>query len=309
MYLDKSNCNSFFNKYVNFVDKISSFFKYEDNIRHLLYLIVPAFVLKYGISNESVILKCFESTKIYVSGTEERMVTAYFSRNIKKENNNYYTSKYIVLNEYKKASFTNLIDSIVHEFNHAVNSFNNEIKCDDKIICLRTGVSYMIYDKETLKFLRKSSDVYLEEIINTQQSEEIINIINSFNLLDVENVELSNMLYVLKNEIKNDKYKSNSYSFQSYICKELMQNKTFLPTISKLRFKGFVDNISDLFDDIIGKKGSYNHMCRLLEEIFNLELKYINSKFFKKGYLAIIRKKALEVISIISDYDNKCIYK
>ena len=99
MYLDKSNCNSFFNKYVNFVDKISSFFKYEDNIRHLLYLIVPAFVLKYGISNESVILKCFESTKIYVSGTEERMVTAYFSRNIKKENNNYYTSKYIVLNE------------------------------------------------------------------------------------------------------------------------------------------------------------------------------------------------------------------
>ena len=54
----------------------------------------------------------------------------------------------IILNEYKTASFTSLIDSIVHEYNHAVNSINNEIKCDDKTISLRTGISYMVYDKD-----------------------------------------------------------------------------------------------------------------------------------------------------------------
>lgn len=309
MNFDKSNCDSFFEKYIKFVDKISNDFRYDENIRHLLYLIVPAFVLKYGFSNESTILKCFETVKIYISGTEEKTVTAFFSRVINKKDSSFATYKSVILNEYKNATFTNLIDSIVHEYNHAVNSINNEIKYDDKTVSLRTGISYMIYDKETLKFLRKSDDIYLEEVINTEQSEEIIDIINSFNSLNIKNIELSNMLYALKNEIKDDNYKSNAYYFQSYICDELMKNKTFLPTISNLRFKGFVENISNLFDDVIGKKGSYNHLCCLLKEVFDLELKYINSKFFKKRFFSKLRRKSFEIISIINDYDSKCIYK
>ena len=58
----------------------------------------------------------------------------------------YYTDKAIVLNQYKNASLIDMLDNIIHEFNHAVNSMINEIKYDDKIVGMRTGLSYMIYD-------------------------------------------------------------------------------------------------------------------------------------------------------------------
>ena len=36
-------------KYISFVDEISNIYQYDGNIKHLLYLIVPAFVTKYTI--------------------------------------------------------------------------------------------------------------------------------------------------------------------------------------------------------------------------------------------------------------------
>ena len=33
-----------------FIDKISDQYKYDNNIRHLLYVIIPAFIIKYGVS-------------------------------------------------------------------------------------------------------------------------------------------------------------------------------------------------------------------------------------------------------------------
>lgn len=309
MVLNSGNINQFLDKYISFVDKISTKFNYEDNIRHLLYLIVPAFVAKYDLSSESTILKCFEDTKIYISGTEEKMVTATFNRSLKFNGSSYYTNKYIVLNQYRDATLTSLLDNIVHEFNHAVNSFNNEISYDDKFIKLRTGLSYLVYDRKTLKFLHKSYEVFLEEVINTEQTEEIINIINSFNSYNIDNIEFNNMVFALKNEIKSSSYVSNAYYFQSYICDLLMKNKTFTPTISNLRFKGFTEDIPNLFDDVIGKSGSYKRLNVLLQEIHTLELKYAKARMFKKLILNKLTSKSKEVLSLINEYDNKCIYK
>lgn len=309
MTLNQANINNFLNKYISFVDDVSYRYRYEDNIRHLLYLIVPAFVLKYDVSNESVVLKCFENVPVYISGTEDKMVTASFNRTLRSNDSSYSTSKYVVLNEYREASLTNLIDSIVHEYNHAVNSINNEIVFDDKVIKLRTGLSYLIYDRNSLKFLGKSKEIFLEEVINTEQTEEIINIINSFNSFSIDSLEFNNMLFALKNEIKDSKYTSNAYYFQSYICDALMKNKTFTPTISNLRFKGFVESIPSLFDDVIGNDGSYKRLNLLLEEVHDLESKYIKGGIFKKMILNKLRKKAMEVISLIEEYDSKCIYK
>ena len=49
------------NKYIPFVDNIASEYQYNANIRHLLYLIVPAFVEKYGYKNENLIQHVFIS--------------------------------------------------------------------------------------------------------------------------------------------------------------------------------------------------------------------------------------------------------
>lgn len=309
MILTQDNINSFLNKYITFVNKISDYYNYDNNIRHLLYLIVPGFVAKYGISNEKSILVCFEKVRIYISGTEDNTVTATFNRILRRNGNNYYTEKYVVLNQYKKASFTNMFDNIIHEFNHAVNSLNNEIILDDKYIKLRTGLCYLVYDRKSMRFLYKSNESFLEEVINTEQTEEIINIINSFGNYTIENVEFNNTLHVLKNEIVGNNYISDSYAFQSLVCDILMKNKTFYPTISNLRFKGFVNDIPIMFDGIIGKNGSYQYLNVLLKKIYNLQIKYSKSLFFKKIILNKIKLKAQELLSIIKEYDNKCIYK
>ena len=310
MNLTQDNINEFLNKYIDFVDDISFKFKYEDNVRHLLYVIIPAFIIKYGINNENSVLKCFDTVRIHINKVENKVITASFNRTLRKDSDgSYYTNKYISLNDYKNASLTGLLDSIIHEYNHAMNSINNEITYDDKFVKIRTGLSFLIYDRKTLNFIKKSKEVFLEEIINTEQTEEIMNIINSFNKFNIYNVEFNNMLFALKNEIKGDKYISNAYYFQSFICEALMKNKTFTPTMSNLRFKGFVESIPSLFDDVIGNEGSYFRLCKLLEEIYDLEIKYSKSVIFKNRILAKLKNKAYEVIALIEDYDSKCIYK
>ena len=53
MKIDDTNINYFLDKYTDFVDKISEKYNYPDNIRHVLCLIIPAFVVKYGLNKEN----------------------------------------------------------------------------------------------------------------------------------------------------------------------------------------------------------------------------------------------------------------
>ena len=56
-----------FDRYVDFINKLSNYNDYNNNIRHLLYIIIPSFIYKYGIENEKAILDCFSKTLIYES--------------------------------------------------------------------------------------------------------------------------------------------------------------------------------------------------------------------------------------------------
>ncbi len=309
MNLSQENINSFLSKYINFVNELSKEYNYTDNIRHLLYLIIPAFIVKYGSSYENSILECFRKVKIYISDTKDKVVTASFNRTLNRNSSGYYTEKFVVINNYSDSSLPDLIDNIVHEFNHAINSLNNEIYYDDNTVMVRTGLSTLNYDRKTLNFIGKSDTVSLEEILNTIQTEEVINIINSFGKYSIENLEFSNMLYALKSEINGEKFESLAYSYQKYICKELLNNKTFTPTVNNLRFKGFVTDIPHLFDDVIGVSGSYKKLNKLLTEIHTLILKYNDQKLFKNRTLNKIKEKTYDVDKLIKDYDSKCIYK
>ncbi len=309
MDLTQENINLFLNKYIEFVNQISSENNYENNIKHLLYLIVPAFVYKYGINNESSILECFEKVKIYTTNEKNEYVKATFNRILKKDINGYYTEKYIMINDYSLTDLPSLIDDIIHEFNHAINSINNEITYDDKYIYVRTGLSKVVYDKETLKHLKNGNEVALEEILNTSQTEEIMNILNYFGDFKIENYELNSMLHALKNEIGVEPYKSNAYQYQKYICDELINNKTFTPTISNLRLKGFIEDIPNLFDNVIGRENSYKRLNSLLTEMHELIIKYSNAHFFKKNILNKIRSKSNDIIGLIKEYDDKTIFK
>ena len=308
MQINQNNINKIISKYETFVDEISKEYSYDNNIKHLLYLIVPSFIIYYGLENEKLILNVFKEVKIYYKESNNNFIHASFIQKLIKTDT-FHVQKYINLNKYKDVGLSMLIDTLIHEYNHAINSYNNELKSDNDYIYLRTGICFLKYDKLSLNVLEKSKSTYLEEIINTYDTERIINIISTLNTYKIDNIEVSNILFTINKEFNNKEYKSNAYVFGRTICDELIRNKTFTPTICNLRLKGLIEDIPSLFDSVIGIENSYNKLNDLLEEVYILQSKYYKSYLFKKYYLNKIKIKSLEVINLIKEYDNNCIYK
>ncbi len=283
-----------------FIDKISDQYQYDNNIRHLLYVIIPAFIIKYGSSKEKLILNAFRDIRIVVSNAKDKYVKAYYSSRPKRTENGIETEKFMVLQNYKGTNLVDLIDNIVHEFNHAVNSYVNEVKETKNYIYLRTGLTYRIYQKSTLSFIKKDTSYMLEEIINTKQTEEIINIMKSF---DQSNPDISNTIYAINSETSHQ-YSSNSYYLESSICKKILENRTFINTLANLRINGEVYNINKWFDDITGDEGSYKDLVYLINEVYNLEVEYASKKLLKGLLLNRIRDTSKSVMRIVEKFDR-----
>jgi len=292
--------NLIISKEKEFVDRLCTLHGYDNNIRHLLYVIIPAFIIKYGINKEKIILNTFSETNIVVTNEKDKYIKAYYTSKLKKEDGEYKTSKYMVLQNYANTTLVSLLDNLVHEFNHAVNSYIDEIKVTNKYIYLRTGLTYRAYNKSDFSFIKKTKSYILEEIINTKQTEEIINIMKGF---DEENPDISNTIYAINSET-NHKYNSNSYYLESSICKQILENKTFINTLAGLRFNGNVYDISKWFDDIIGREGAYKELIQLLNDVYDLELEYTKKKFFKNFTLNKIRDLSQKIMNIVSEFDN-----
>lgn len=311
MEINKFNIDFILNKYITFVNDVSSHFHYDTNIKHLLFIIVPAFIIKYGITHERKILNIFKNVRIVINNIEDNQNVASFNRKIIKLNNKYELEKTIILNRYKKVPLVDLIDSLIHEFNHAINSINNEITIDQDYIYLRSGIAHMTYDKETLKPVpSKFNEIILEEVLNTIQTEQIINVILSWAKYheNIKNNELNNMLYVLNAEITT-KYTSKAYMLETFVSKELVKNKTFIYTLEKLRFAGDISNIESWFDNITGTSNSYKTLCNKLYNLQELEKQYINTTWFKKRIIYKMRLNLNQIADIIETFNKNCIYK
>ena len=61
-------------RYIPFVNELQNMYGYNSNITHLLYLIIPAFVHKYSISKENLIINTFRQTKIIISTKEHKLL-------------------------------------------------------------------------------------------------------------------------------------------------------------------------------------------------------------------------------------------
>ncbi len=283
-----------------FIDQISDAYGYDSNIRHLLYVMIPAFIIKYGRGKEKQIKNAFREIRITPSNHKEKYIKAYYSSRPIRTKEGYTTVKTVVLQNYQETSLVDLLDNLVHEFNHAVNSYLQEIKETKNYLYLRTGLTYRIYRKEDLSFVKKTSSYILEEIINTKQTEEIINIIKSF---DGKNREIENTIYAINSETSH-KYSSNSYYLEGTICKRILENRTFINTLATLRLSGEVYDIEKWFDDITGEENSYKKLNESLKEIYDLEIKYTTQKFWKALTLNKIRSISEDVMRIVKKFDR-----
>lgn len=288
-----------------FIDDICNKYNYDSNIRHMLYVIIPAFIIKYGVAKEKLILNAFRDIKIVINNEKHKYIKAYYSSRPKKVNDSYKTEKYMVLQNYQETDMVGLLDNLVHEFNHAINSYLSEIRETKNYLYLRTGLTYRIYKKEDLSFVKKDKSYMLEEIINTKQTEEIINIIKSF---DPNNKDIGNTVYAINSQTSH-KYNSNSYYIEGYICKQILENRTFINTLAVLRLNGEVFDISKWFDEITGNEGSYKELTGLLEKIYNLEVKYSETKWFKSIVLNNIKDTSKIIMRIIEKFNNNVNYR
>lgn len=286
------------NKYIKIVDEISLKYNYTNNVKHLLYIILPAFVIKYGMKNESLIIDCLNNIPIIITGNENPKIQAMYTSQPYNDNG-IKTKKQILLNRYKNIPFMQLIDNIVHELNHAINSYKNEIIIEDNYFYLRTGLIKIKYDKKTLNVVNKSKNYVLEEIINSKQTEIIIEIIKELANSNINNIYIQNTLYAIKNSIK-DKYVSDSYYGLKYFCKTLLDNKTFLLTLENLRLNGYIDDIESWFNNIYGSDLGYNKLIDTLYKLKEIQNKKV---LFKKQKM---KDLAIELINISNTFNNNC---
>jgi len=285
-------------------NNISKKYNYPDNITHLLYIIVPAFILKYGLTNKNKIEECFDKIPIIIADKQDKIYQAYY---FSKLNKDLTTTKGIVLKNYKDIGLMQLVDNLTHEFNHAINSMNNEIKINDYIM-IRTGISYNCFDKNSLKFIKKSDNVILEEVINTKQTEIIVDIIKGLSNYQINNTTIQNTLYSIYHSIDSN-YKSDGYQLETTVCKNLLNNKTFISTLETLRFKGEIDEIPYFFDNIVGKNNSYQELKNNLNILNKLQNEYNETTFLKKYKLNKIKNTSKKIIEIINKFNENSIYK
>lgn len=268
----------FFLKYRIIVDKICEKYSYDINLRHLLYLVIPIFVIKYGVANEKIIIKGFEEIPIIFGSTPSETMKAYFQRKLILEGELYCSKKYIVINNNIKVDYIYLLDSLLHEFNHAINSMNNEIIIKNQNILLRTGISYIVYTKKDNDFnIAKTKTYVLEEIINTKQTEEIIELICKLNIENIKNDEIRELIVSIRKELSGKSYKSEAYKLEMELSKDLINNRTFFSTLENSRIIGEVEYVEEWFDDICGEKGSYVDLNNMLYEILEFERKYLEA--------------------------------
>ena len=293
-------------KYISFVDEISNIYQYDGNIKHLLYLIVPAFVTKYTIYKESLILNTFRNVPIMISHENNDIIQAFYTSILQHVEDKIVTKKYVVLKNYNRVSLVQLLDNLVHEFNHAVNSYQKEILIKDNTLYLRTGLSYAKYDVNNLEAISKDDSYILEEILNTHQTEEIINYIKNYH--DRERIEFNHTVDAINHET-DDKYKSSAYYLENTLMRDILNNKTFISTLNNLRITGDILDISDWFNHITGDNDSYQKLIQYLKEIMNLEEKYSTQKFFKNRTIEKIKDYIRKIMNIIDTFNQNCNYK
>ena len=292
-------------RYMEVVDDISVKYNYDNNIKHLLYLIIPAFIVKYN-NRSKLIVDTFMNIPIIKSNKDDKYVNAFYASIPEKSENDIITKKYIILNNYNKVSLITLLDSLVHEYNHAINSYLKEVSVKDQVIYVRTGLTYITYDMNTLKSIKKLPSYILEEVINTRQTEEIIDIIKNYNDTSIETI--NNTIYSINGETKHD-YESKAYYLEAKILNKLLSNKTFIYTLENLRIEGNIEDIEKWFNDITGIKDSYNSLINNLNKIIELENKLINIKHFKSFTINKIKNLIDKVNNIINTFNKNCNYR
>ena len=86
MDLNDRIINELFNMSKRIVDNDLAMYNYNSDIKHLLYIIIPAFIIKYNIKNQNKIINTFKEVPIKLNNKEK-------NSKLKNKNINEYNTK------------------------------------------------------------------------------------------------------------------------------------------------------------------------------------------------------------------------
>lgn len=169
---------------------------------------------------------------------------------VKNLKTNKYSIKRTMYVDYSLTDMTRLIESIVHQMNHVVNSIYNPI-VNKKLVGLgsRMGIAVDHFSSRYCDLLD------LEEVFSKLQSEEIMSRIIEFSFFDIAVPGVSEVLDdVFHNIGKMDESEDDYFT---EIVRPLYQNAQFNQVLVDRRLSGKLTGIREEFDGRVGE-GAYS---------------------------------------------------
>lgn len=277
MYYSDSQVNDLLQYSKSMIDDIASKNCKRNDFKNLQYLIFAGMVSYYGFEHISAIYKAFQTTEFIDASNSDvldklgRKTTADSKAAISFVNGKYYIQRSIHY-FYSISDVEQLLDSLIHEVNHFVNSVMSPICKRADSLVYRTGVKISaLYDS----FLE--SDI-LEEAINVLQTQEIKEHIRSFLNCSIYDSNIAATLETIRRANMN--WIELGYESVVSDIKPLYFQRDFNHLLKENRLSGDIKEIRSAFDQKVGT-GSFIELSNSLDAIWNQQDYQQKDKVYK----------------------------
>ena len=293
MFYTDEACNDLLNYSKFLVDQINKSKYCPQELRVLQYVIFAGMISYYGFEYVDTIYKAFADPNFYYTNSSLSEIMEsnnIFDPSVENSIKNGDVGAFVLLRFGKNGLgklyvnrdiyiiYTNdsnpdeLLEKVVHEVNHVINSINNPICIKGGNEAVRSGLSIIgLVDAER-------SYNMLEESVNVLQSAEIVEHILAFTQCDVKNAEIKRLLDKIKYAY-GSKREGLGYENVVPLIRPLYLNSEFNKVVKRQRMVGRIVPIKEHFERKVGD-GSYNEFCKTLDE-----LEVSSNSFWKSAFL------------------------
>ena len=293
MFYTDEACNDLLNYSKVLVDQINKSKKCPQELKVLQYVIFAGMISYYGFEYVDTIFKAFAAPNFYYTNSSLNEIMKsnnIFDPSVEKSIKNGDVEAFVLLRFGKNGLgklYVNrdiyiidgvdtkpdeLVEKVIHEINHVVNSINNPICIKSGNEVVRSGLSVIgIVDS-----LRSYN--MLEESVNVLQSAEIMEHILAFTQCDIKDSEIKRLLDKIKYAF-GSKREGLGYEAIVPAVRPLYLNPEFKKVVKRQRMVGRIVPIKANFERKVGE-GSYNEFCKTLDD-----LEASCNSFWKRAFL------------------------
>ena len=272
--------NSLFSYSKSVVDQLCMNYDRPKELRNMQYLIFAGMVSYYGFEHIDVITEAYRKNQfIYTKDSlrdcleklgcvsrstldnlSDDTIAVFLNEHFyNNSTNTMFTEGKLVISDDMNYASDELLEYVTHEVNHAVNSVKKDIVPFGKKYKTRKGLIISDYNSG------EKRNVFMEEAVNTLQTEDFMDHILSFTDYKIEDTEIWYELDKLKNGL-GMKHEHRGYPIISSIVKPLFENRKFNYVLKERRIDGNVNFISSEFDAKAGTS-AFDTLSRCIDRI------------------------------------------